>query len=216
MNSLKRLYTLCLGSRANFLSVLTRAIYYKAFYNKNIVAHPRTYFTGIRKSKINGTLLIGMNSAGFSPHYEKTFLNIKGKMLVSGNFSIGRGCKIDVGDNGNLVLGKGGYINSNTKLIVMHKLEIGDNCAISWDCQFLDEDFHKITSSGESKMSTNEIYIGNNVWIGCGVKVYKGAYVASGSVVASDSIVKGVFKQKNCLIGGHPARVLKENITWTP
>jgi hypothetical protein len=33
-------------------------------------------------------------------------------------------------------------------------------------------------------------------------------------VIASDTLVKGIFDQNNCLIGGNPARILKENIKW--
>lgn len=32
--------------------------------------------------------------------------------------------------------------------------------------------------------------------------------------LASDTIVKGVFETENSLIGGNPARVIKENIQW--
>lgn len=216
MNNLIKIYKLCLDSGLNFFAVLFQTIFYKLFYKRNIISHPRVKFLGVRNSKINKYLLIGVNSTGFSPSYEKTFLNIRGKMLIEGNFSIGRGCKIDVGKNGVLKIGKGGYINSNTKLIVTHKLEIGDNCAISWDCQFLDEDFHKIDYGNKRETTFNDIFIGNNVWIGCGVKIYKGSYIANGCVIASDSVVKGIFKQKKCLLGGYPVKVLKENIDWTP
>ena len=95
----------------------------------------------------------------------------------------------------------------------MHELVIGDNCAISWDCQFLDEDFHNISYSGKRKVE-NSIIIGDNVWIGCGVKIYKGTVIPNGCVIASDSIVKGAFYVENSLIGGNPAKTIKENIEW--
>ena len=95
----------------------------------------------------------------------------------------------------------------------MHKLDIGDNCAISWDCQFLDEDFHEISYSDKHK-TENAIIIGDNVWIGCGVKIYKGTVIPRGCVLASDSVVKGKFHIENSIIGGNPAKVIKENIEW--
>ncbi|MBG6109882.1 acetyltransferase-like isoleucine patch superfamily enzyme [Flavobacterium sp. CG_9.10] len=96
----------------------------------------------------------------------------------------------------------------------MHNLTIGDNCTISWDCQFLDEDFHEICYQGKKQQQNNSISIVNNVWIGCGVKIYKGAVIPSGRVIASNSIVKGIFTSKNTLIGGNPAKVVKEDISW--
>jgi acetyltransferase-like isoleucine patch superfamily enzyme len=95
----------------------------------------------------------------------------------------------------------------------MHELTIGDNCLISWDCQFLDDDFHEIIYANK-KNSENSIKIGNNVWIGCGVKIYKGTVIQDNCVIASNSIVRGVFNSQNSLIGGNPAKIIKENINW--
>jgi acetyltransferase-like isoleucine patch superfamily enzyme len=142
-----------------------------------------------------------------------TVINVNGTLNINGDYSIGKGCRIDIGKYGIIEIGNGGYLNANSNFIIMHKLTIGDNCAISWNCQILDEDFHEITYNGQST-SDNRIVIGNNVWIGSGVKIYKGTTIPNGCVIASDSIVKGRFLQQNTLIGGHPAKVLKENITW--
>ncbi len=95
----------------------------------------------------------------------------------------------------------------------MHKLKIGDNCAISWNCQFLDEDFHEIKYQGK-KETPEEIIIGNKVWIGSNVCVYKGTFIPNGCVIASNSVVKGGFEEENVLIAGNPAKVIKRNISW--
>lgn len=88
----------------------------------------------------------------------------------------------------------------------MHGLTIGDNCAIAWDCQFLDENFHNITYKNKIQRP-KEIKIGNNVWIGAGVKIYEGTFIADGCVISSNSIVRGI-------IGGNPSKVIKENVSW--
>jgi acetyltransferase-like isoleucine patch superfamily enzyme len=150
---------------------------------------------------------------GFSHKKDITYLNIKGQLFFQGAFSIGRGCRFDIGERAKVVIGKGGYINCNSSLLIYHNLSIGDNCAISWDCQFLDEDFHTIDYEGK-KETTNSIVIGNHVWMGNSVKVYKGTVIPDGCVIASNSVVKGIFLLKNCLIGGSPAKVLKENVSW--
>jgi len=191
----------------------------KRIYNrKNIFIHPDVTILGIENITVKKRVLVGLRTVDFALPSEKTFLNIAGKLHFKGNYSIGKGCRIDVRKGGTLEIGKGGYINSFSRIIVAHKVVIGDECAISWDCQFLDEDFHSITYTNKAKRvedkSKNAIVIGNHVWMGCNVKIYKGSRIAEGCVIASDSIVKGIFKQKNCLIGGNPARVLKENIDW--
>ena len=156
---------------------------------------------------------IGIKPVGFMHKNDITLLNVVGKLKFEGNFSIGRGCRLDIGKEAVVTIKAGGYINCNTNLIIMHKLTIGSNCAISWNCQFLDEDFHQIKYNNKQE-TDNGIVIGNNVWIGCNVKIYKGTIIPDGCVIASDSVVKGVFFVKNSLIGGYPAKVIKENIEW--
>jgi acetyltransferase-like isoleucine patch superfamily enzyme len=95
----------------------------------------------------------------------------------------------------------------------MHSLNIGNNCAISWDCQFLDEDFHEIMYTNKRTIK-NSISIGNNVWIGCGVKIYKGTHIKDGCVIASDSILKANFEISNALIGCNVTKIIKENVKW--
>jgi acetyltransferase-like isoleucine patch superfamily enzyme len=52
------------------------------------------------------------------------------------------------------------------------------------------------------------------VWICCRVKIYKGTVIPYGCVIASDSIVKWVLNIENLLIGGNPAKIIKERIGW--
>ncbi|TRX15854.1 LbetaH domain-containing protein [Flavobacterium franklandianum] len=73
--------------------------------------------------------------------------------------------------------------------------------------------FHEIKYT-RKKQSNNSIVIGDNVWIGCGVKIYKGSVIPNGCIIAFDTIVKGVFEIENALIGGNPAKVIKEGVSW--
>ena len=213
MRTLIALFRKCKKSESMFIMVLIRLIVYRLIYNKIILLHHKTTIKGIKNIQCNKKIEIGIGYVGFMHRTDKTFLNINGKLNIKGNYNIGRGCRFDIGKDGYVSIGEGGYINCNSSIIIMHKLSIGDDCAISWNCQFLDEDFHVIDYEGK-KDTPNSIEIGNRVWIGCGVKVYKGTKIPDGCVIASDSIVKGKFEKQNCLIGGNPAKILKENIQW--
>lgn len=53
------------------------------------------------------------------------------------------------------------------------------------------------------------IYIGSNCWIGAKVTFLDGSKVGNGCVIAAGAVVRGVFPD-NVVIGGVPARILKE------
>jgi acetyltransferase-like isoleucine patch superfamily enzyme len=207
------LFKTCNKSKTSFLLVLFREFYFRLFHNLNLWLHPSVKINGAKNIQTNGTLSVGISYVGFTHKSDKTVLNILGTLKINGDFSIGKGCRFDIGSKGEVIIGKGGYITANSYFIIMHKLIIGDNCAISWDCQFLDEDFHEIIYDKKRQIDPS-IRIGNHVWIGCGVKIYKGSTIPDNCVVASNSVIKGKFTTQNALIGGNPARILKENIHW--
>lgn len=215
MNNLQiiDLYKKCKRSESSFIIVLIRFFWNLIIYKKKLLLHQHVSIKKKKNLIVNELVKIGVGQVGFSMRTDRTLLNLKGKLNIKGKYSIGRGCRFDIGEEGNVEIGLGGYINCNTTLIIMHQLKIGDNCVISWDCQFLDEDFHEISYLGK-KTNQNSIIIGNNVWIGCGTKIYKGTIIPDGCVIAANSIVKGVFNTSSSLIGGNPAKVIKENITW--
>jgi len=214
LNTIQKLYKKCIKSESNFIYVSVRYLLIKLKYRKNLLLHQDVSIKGLKNLEVNKRLYVGLNYTGFNCKNDKTFLNIQGQLIIQGDYSIGRGCRFDIGKNAVVEIGEGGYINSNSLLIIQHSLKIGKGCAISWNCQILDDDFHQIDYTGKKTNLNNSIEIGDNVWIGCGVKIYKGSFIPEGCVVAADSVIKGRFPEKNCLIGGHPAKILKQNVKW--
>ncbi|WP_157766479.1 acyltransferase [Pedobacter ginsengisoli] len=201
-------------SQSNFFIVLFRALFVKILYNRFFILHPRVKIKGIKNIETAYRLNVGVMDVGFSHRSDKTYLNIRGKLVLNGDYYIGRGSRLDIGVNAVVKIGKGGFINVNNTLIITRKLEIGDNCIISWNCQFLDDDFHEVQYKGKKK-TENGIIIGDNVWIGCGVSIYKGTVIPSGCVIASNSVVRGVFATPNSIIAGNPAKVIMNEVTWS-
>jgi len=214
MRSLLKFYFKCRKSNTNVILLVLRFLFYKVCHKKKLLVHQKVKIKGLKNLKVNAVLEIGTRHVGFIHRMDRTYLNLEGKLIIEGKYSIGRGCRINVGKNGTVQIGEGGFINCNTNIIIMNSLIIGKNCVISWDCQFLDDDFHNIEYSGKSNLDSS-IIIGNNVWIGCGAKIYKGSVIPDGCIVASDSIVKGIFKEPNALIAGHPAKVIKSQVSWS-
>jgi acetyltransferase-like isoleucine patch superfamily enzyme len=74
----------------------------------------------------------------------------------------------------------------------------------------MDDDLHAVL---ESRNIDNSITIGNHVWIGADVKILKGVKIGHGSIIATGSVVTKDVND-NTLVGGIPAKILKENINW--
>jgi acetyltransferase-like isoleucine patch superfamily enzyme len=183
--------------------------------HKRIYACQHVIIKGLDKIETRGDLKIGTQYVGFIHKGDMTFLRVRGKLVFEGDFTVGRGCRFDIGENALVTIGKNGYITANTSFIIMHGLSIGESCAISWNCQFLDDDFHTFEyDEKRNEINDPSIKIGNHVWIGCNTYIYKGSRIPDGCIVASNSVVKGIFNEENALIAGNPAKIIKRNVRW--
>lgn len=202
---------MCKESNTSFFWVIFRYLWYKST-GRSILMSNRVYIKGLLNIRSSGLLQIGMNPFGFMNKYDRTFINVRGRLEFHGNYSIGRGCRFDIGPTAIATFG-GGYVSPNTNFIIMHKLNVGDGCVISWDCQFLDDDFHDLTH--EKKIEKDcSINVGCHVWIGSRVVVLKGSRIPDGCVVASGSVVCSAFTKENCLLAGNPAKIIRDNVSW--
>ncbi|HZJ87506.1 MAG TPA: sugar O-acetyltransferase [Erysipelothrix sp.] len=132
----------------------------------------------------------------------KKLINTKG----SANF--GMGLKFDYGIH--ITVGDNFYCNYDCVMLDVCKITFGDNCMLGPNVQIytashpLDE---TLRNSGAE--FGKPITIGNSVWMGGGVIVYPGVTLGNNVVVSGGSVVTQSFGD-NVLIGGNPARVLKE------
>lgn len=161
------------------------------------------------KIDIQGRLKIGLDIL------QRTLTSItmgyNSKLIVDGNVSICNGSRITIGNNATLTIGNGTYINENSRIMVFNEVNIGENCAIAWDVNIIDSDFHKINY--KTSVETTKINIGNNVWIGAKSIILKGLTIGDGAVISAGAIVTKDVPPK-CLVAGNPAKIIKENIEW--
>lgn len=196
--------------RAFLPIVIFKHIVYR-LQGKNILTSNRVVIKGVKNIFTCGILRIGLDYIGFMDNKDRVYLNVSGILNILGDLSIGKGCRFDI--SGDAAFGNS-YIGPNTCFVIMNGITVGDGCVISWGCQFLDDDFHRLRYEKKTNNKSNKIYIGNKVWIGSNVSILKGSVIPDGCVVASGSVVSTEFTTKNALIAGIPAKIIKNNIIW--
>ena len=97
-----------------------------------------------------------------------------------------------------------------------YKIEIGEDCMLSYDIEIRNTDSHKIYDKNTNQRINEgkSINIGNHVWLGMRAVILKGVNIGNNSIVAGGSIVTKDVKA-NTIVSGNPARQIKENIYWT-
>lgn len=160
-----------------------------------------------------GLIRIGFGEHMFFEKKQTSYLRLEGKITFNGRATIGNGTRLNI--LGELELGKDFIISSNCQIDCRKKIKIGDTVLIGWDCLIMDTDGHKILSPANEIINHNkEIIIGNKVWIGARCTILKGSILYNNVVIAANSCVTKEILGQDCIIGGYPARIIKENITW--
>lgn len=150
--------------------------------------------TGLRNSKLEidaGATFTVAGNAG------RAVVGPGSIVYVSGEFSMGSS-----------------YVNSDARILCNNRIAIGDNCAIAWNVQLIDNDQHTHGANGEQRPNAGAIVIEDGVWIGHDVTIKKGVTVGSGAVIASNSVLTEDVPSQS-MVAGVPAAVLRENVEWT-
>jgi acetyltransferase-like isoleucine patch superfamily enzyme len=117
-----------------------------------------------------------------------------------------------------LTIGDGTFINEGSELHVGLRLAIGARCAIAGHVIIRDRDSHRLGSADDQFDLTESlapVTIGDHVWIGSRAMVLKGVTIGEGAVIAAGAVVTRDVPPMT-LVGGNPARVIKERVRWAP
>jgi len=165
-----------------------------------------------------GMIQIGYDygeGALFDKKNNRSVWQVEGNITFKGAARIGYGSKIYVSKNGFLELGDNFVITSLSTIMCRKHIVFGNNCLISWECIFMDSDFHKIKDKDQNTINPDKpIIIGNKVWFGCRNSILKGAKVASNSIIGSNSTVSKDISDKPGVYIGNPITLSKEGVTW--
>ena len=123
------------------------------------------------------------------------------------------GASVVLLEGASLTIGRNSYMNDSL-IQCAGQISIGDDCAIAGDVLIQDTDFHPmLDEKGEERPYVKPINIGNHVWICAKATILKGVTIGDGSVVAAGAVVTKDVPPR-CLVGGNPARIIRQNIDW--
>lgn len=98
-----------------------------------------------------------------------------------------------------------------------NSMSIGNNCIIKYKCHIRCDDGHVIFNP-ESKEVLNrggKVEIGNHVFVGQYTFIGKNVSVCDDVVILPCSVIVKSVEKKNVLIGGNPAKIIREDIGFT-
>jgi len=160
--------------------------------------------------QFNGRLKTGIRQVKKSNLQTRILLEHDSKLIIDGDFSIYAGSFIRLLPHSTLIL-KGGFINENVQITVGDTVEIEEGATIGRDVVIRSYDGHTIDLPDYN--ISEPIKIGRHVWIGQGATILKGVTIGDGAIIAARALVtKDVPPQ--CIVGGVPAKVIRENVNW--
>lgn len=180
--------------------------------NKPLINLSRTVIQMDNGSRmhLNANLFTGKKQVRKSRTETRILIEENAKITVNGDFEVFANAFIRVFPNGHLIL-HGGFINENVQISCGDTIEIGEDATIGRDVCIRSYDGHTIEEAGYRISAP--IKIGKHVWIGQGATILKGVTIGDGAIIASGALVtKDV--PAGSLVGGIPAKVIKENVKW--
>lgn len=179
---------------------------------RNLRVYPQTIVKIDNSSSldISGSLRLGPH--GLVGRYYPSYANFgpDAKIMVTGDFSLFTGVNLIVGAGAELQLGSG-LVNYGAEIICSTRVAIGEKCWFGPHVVIRDDDEHE----NDGRVRTAPIDIADNVWVGGRAIILKGVAIGDGAIVASGAVVTKNVPPRT-LVGGVPARVLRENVSWHP
>lgn len=120
-------------------------------------------------------------------------------------------------NNCHVEIGKGTFIGRHTHIACTEdnsQIIIGDKCMISSSCQIRTGDSHSVLDLDGNRINpAASVHINNHCWLGENCKILKGVKIGKDSIISTGAIVTKSYGD-NVLIGGIPAKIIKNNINW--
>lgn len=139
-----------------------------------------------------------------------------GLIIFRGKGFIGTGCKIVVGFNAVLDIGKNFKITDMCNIGCLRKIHIGEQSRIVHRCQVFDSNYHYVANFSRKIVSNyiRTIHIGKDCWICNSSTITGGTVLPDYTIVGSNSLINKDFSDlpQNSMIGGIPAKLITTGV----
>jgi acetyltransferase-like isoleucine patch superfamily enzyme len=208
----------------------TKTIYFNfKKYPFSIAKKLPVFFYGrVRFSCIKGEIVldapIKKAMLGFGQPYELNTRSkgigeifLRGTLVCKGHVQFGKDCFIHIAKDAYCEFGHMASLASNGKIICKEKIILGNYARIGSESQLIDTNFHQMinTLTNEKYPMTAPIKIGNYNFISNRVTIMRNTVTPDNCTIASNTLCNKNYLSlgENILIGGIPAKLLRENIS---
>jgi acetyltransferase-like isoleucine patch superfamily enzyme len=109
-----------------------------------------------------------------------------------------------------LTVGDRVVFDGDVRIACNQRVTVGDDVRFGWGVTVMDSDFHSI----DGERGTMPVTIMPGVWVGVDAKILKGVTVGEGAIIAAGAVVTCDVPART-LVGGVPARVIREDVTYS-
>lgn len=201
---------------------------YKMFPFNTARKLPIFFFGKVKFSNLNGKVIIngpvkramigfGQSFEFPSTSYGVAELSLSGILVFNGNAHIGKDCVLSINENGYCEFGYMATLGSKTKLVCNQKIILGEWTGVGYESQLIDTNSHPMKNSitGEYYPMNGKIELGSHNAISNRVTIMLNTITPDYCVIASNTLCNKDYSKlgEHVLIGGIPAKLLKENFT---
>lgn len=129
----------------------------------------------------------------------------------NGPYNLRYGAYIEIVNGGKLTIGQGAA-NVGLTIMCAKEVTVGNGVRIGRDVSIRDWNGPHVIVSPTYRNHA-PVHIGDHVWLCSGCSIMPGVTIGEGAVVAANATVTRDVPAR-ALVGGSPAKVLKENIEW--
>lgn len=186
--------------------------------------HFRTRLHGVNKKNVqiapNAHLHLFMIKLGnkgsvgiMENRYNCIYLD-HGTIVFEGSAALGLGFSLRVDHGGVLTIGNGFDANRNLFISCTKQITIGEDALLGWNVSVRDSDGHTLIYEDGIQNTVAPVIIGNHVWICAHSHILKNTSIGNNCVLGYKSLLSHGSSENNVLWAGHPAKIIKRNISW--